>query len=133
MLLLLTMRKPCRGPDADTAPGTGGTSPAPASPKHNPMNSSLALLGLPSTAEWVLLVSKSSIRLYPAPAAIAGNKRPTEDIKLDFEIDSAAVVAVPSQKPMLVGWSAVKGLQVRRSAWARHTTCGIQSNTVLVP
>lgn len=76
------------------------------------MNSSLALLGMPSTAEWLLLVSKSCVRLFPAPAAVAGNRRATEDIKLDFEIGSAAVIAVPSQKPMLVGWSAASGLQV---------------------
>lgn len=58
------------------------------------------------------MVSKSSVRLYPAPAAISGNRRTTEKIKLDFDIDSAAVLAVPSQKPMLVGWSAASGLQV---------------------
>ena len=52
------------------------------------------------------------MRLFPAPAAVAGNRRATEDIKLDFEVDSAAVIAVPSQKPMLVGWSAASGLQV---------------------
>lgn len=93
------------------------------STKHKSMTSSLALLGLPSTAEWLLLVTKSNVKLYPASAATSGKSRIVEEVNLDAEIDCAAALAVPAKKPMLVGLSATSGLQVSLSRdWVNSIT-----------
>jgi hypothetical protein len=86
------------------------------SPAGTPKFSQASSQGLPTLspfADWLLMVSESSVRLYPISAAHSGVRKTHAKVKLDYKVDAARVLDSDASQPLLLAWSATDGLQVR--------------------